>query len=87
MLSICLLMKTTITKETVGLLDKLDYDITHIVWLAGVLCPRVLAFYPSLQILDCSSNELESLDGLDGCPNIRVLICRNNRLTSLAGIE
>lgn len=41
----------------------------------------------NLATLNCSDNQLTSLDGISNCPNLTILNCRNNQLTSLDGIS
>jgi Leucine-rich repeat (LRR) protein len=41
----------------------------------------------NLQYLDCSNNQLISLEGMVNLVNLRALNCCNNQLTSLEGIE
>lgn len=63
------------------------YPDTEIRWAAGKLDGNVLKNFPQLDILDCSYNDLESLDGIESCPWIGKLFCYQNKLTSLKGVE
>ena len=62
-------------------------DVTKVVWEAGSLNARILAIFPNLVELDCSSNKLISLTELRSCPKLEILRCYNNWLTTLAGLE
>lgn len=47
---------------------------------------QILRNFPGLQALECSLT-LESLAGLEGCPQLLELMVKNTQLTSLLGIE
>lgn len=61
-------------------------DVTEIEWRAGPLISSVLRNFPNLRVLDCSYNELETLAGIDQCPQLVELHCGYNHLVSLEGI-
>ena len=81
-------MELRITRENIEQYrSTIREDVTSINWRAGNLDGQVLANFPNLTKLNCSSNKLTSLTGLKKCIRLRRLNCSNNRLTSLMGIE
>ena len=60
---------------------------TRLIWRAGQLDADVLKTFPNLCSLVCSSNDLLTLTGLEGCPLLVELHCRGNRLISLDALR
>jgi len=46
-----------------------------------------LRFFPKLQYLDCSYNQLTDLLGIAYCPDLRILNCQNNHIADISAIE
>ena len=43
--------------------------------------------WSEIKVLDCSYNNLTSLDGIENLTNLELIYCHNNNLTSLGDIE
>ena len=82
-------MRITITKQNISQYrDRTYTKVTEVEWKAGDLDGQVLHCFPELLKLDCTDNQLVSLEGIECCfPKLRKLDCSNNQLVSLKGIE
>lgn len=81
-------MSVIITKANICRYRSGSYPpIKKVKWRAGKLRSRILHNFPNLRSLDCSSNKLTTLEGIEVCGKLQTLRCHDNRLTTLAGIE
>lgn len=81
-------MSVTITKENIRSYRSGSHpSIKDVKWRAGKLRACILHNFPNLESLNCASNKLTTLAGIEVCEKLRILHCHDNRLTSLAGIE
>jgi Leucine-rich repeat (LRR) protein len=63
--------------------DEVEPDGTFLTWLKR----KYKNSWKKIKEIDCSNNNLTSLEGIENLRNLRILDCSNNNLTSIEGIE
>jgi Leucine-rich repeat (LRR) protein len=65
--------------------DEVEPDGTFLTWLKRKYPDK--NSWDKIKQVNCSNNNLTSLEGIENLRNLEVLNCSNNNLTSLEGIE
>lgn len=75
--SLTTLLVTCSSLHTIGGIHAHETGLTH------TLDTEPGLLYPNLRVLDCSSTNLTTLEGIEACPLLETLDCSSNRLVSL----